>query len=85
MASVSLLEPLVPREGLTASDKDAGSPYCRRSNVSGHVASLDASLLDGRKVGTPGPRAVIPKVLSADWQQEHHLGTCQKGTWSQTY
>ena len=53
MASVSLLEPLLPGEGLTASDKDAGSPYCRRSNVSGHVASLDASLLDGRKVGTP--------------------------------
>ena len=79
------MEYLLPGEGLTASDKDAGSPYCRRNDVSGPVASLDASLLDGRKMGTPGPRAGVLKVLSTDWQQEHCLETCQKGTWSQTY
>lgn len=79
------MESLLPGEGLTASEKDAGSPYCRKNVLSGPVASLDASLLDGRKMGTPGPRAEILKVLSTDWQREHHLKTYQKGTWFQTY
>ena len=57
------MEYLLPGEGLTASDKDAGSPYCRRIDVSGPVASLEASLLDGRKMSAPGPRAAVLKVI----------------------